>query len=101
MKLRILEAASQDLIEGWHFYERRECGLGEYFLDSLSSDIDSLQLYAGIHQKHGEYHRMLSRRFPFAIYYKLNDDVAVIHAVLDCRRSPAWIRSRLDREANK
>ena len=96
MRLRILESASQDLIDGWHFYERRERGLGDYFLDSLYSDVDSLQLYAGIHQKHGEYHRMLSRRFPFAIYYKQSDDIAVVHAVLDCRRSPAWIHARLN-----
>ena len=96
MRLRILESASHDLIDGWHFYERRERGLGDYFLDSLYSDVDSLQLYAGIHQKHGEYHRMLSRRFPFAIYYKPSDDIAVVHAVLDCRRSPAWTYARLN-----
>lgn len=46
MKLRILDAASQDLIEGYRFYETQQTGLGEYFLDSLYSDIDSLQLYA-------------------------------------------------------
>ena len=49
MKLRILDAASQDLIDGYRFYEKQEAGLGSYFLDSLFSDIDSLQLYAGIH----------------------------------------------------
>jgi hypothetical protein len=84
------------LIEGWRFYELQERGLGDYFLDSLYSDVDSLQLHAGIHQKHGKYLRMLSRRFPFAIYYRLNEDVVVVHAVLDCRRSPAWIRARLN-----
>jgi hypothetical protein len=84
------------LIDGWHFYERQERGLGDYFLDSLYSDVDSLQLYAGVHQKHGKYHRVLSRRFPFAIYYRHNEDVVVVHAVLDCRRSPAWIRARLN-----
>ena len=49
MKIRILESASEDLVEGWRFYQRQEEGLGDYFLDSLFSDIDSLQLYAGIH----------------------------------------------------
>jgi len=33
-------------------------------------DIDSLQLYGGIHQKYFGFHRMLSRLFPFTIYYK-------------------------------
>ena len=96
MRIRILESAARDLIEGWHFYERQEEGLGGYFLDSLFSDIDSLQLYAGIHSTHFEkYHRMLSKRFPFAVYYRVEDDVAVVYAVLGCRRDPAWIRDQL------
>ena len=96
MKLRILDAASRDLVEGYRFYEKQQAGLGEYFLDSLYADIDSLQLYAGVHAVFfGQYHRALSRRFPFAIYYKLNDYEILIYAVLDCRRSPAWIRERM------
>jgi hypothetical protein len=44
MRLRILSAASRDLLRGKRFYERRAEGLGDYFLDSLFSDIDSLIL---------------------------------------------------------
>lgn len=96
MKLRILDAASRDLIEGYHFYEKQQGGLGGYFLDSLYSDIDSLLLYAGIHAVfYGQYHRALSKRFPFAIYYRVNDQEISICAVLDCRRSPAWIKTHL------
>ena len=50
MKIEILEEAEQDLIEGFQFYEGRETGVGSYFLDCLFSDIDSLLLFAGIHQ---------------------------------------------------
>jgi hypothetical protein len=32
---------------------------------------------------------------PFAIYYRVEEDVALVYAVLDWRRSPAWIRNRL------
>ena len=45
MKIEILDEAQQDLIEGFHFYEKPESGLGSYFLDCLFSDIDSLILY--------------------------------------------------------
>lgn len=62
---------SQDLIEGFQFYESRETGVGSYFLDCLFSDIDSLLLFAGIHQIVYGYHRSLSKRFPFAIYYDI------------------------------
>lgn len=64
MRVQILDEAQQDLIEGYHFYEGQEEGLGDYFLDSLFSDIDSLQFYAGIHPVFFGYHRLLSKRFP-------------------------------------
>jgi hypothetical protein len=96
MRLRILDSASRDLIEGCWFYEKQQQGLGTYFIDTLFSDIDALLLYAGVHAVHfKQFHRALSRRFPFAIYYKTQGDEVLIYAVLDCRRSPAWIRAHL------
>jgi hypothetical protein len=50
VRIEILDEAQEDLIEGFRFYENRETGVGSYFLDCLFSDIDSLILYAGIHQ---------------------------------------------------
>ena len=99
MNARILEAASQDLLSGFYFYERQDKGLGVYFLDSLFSDIDSLVVYAGIHPVYfNRYHRLLSRRFPFAVYYRIEEGRILITAILDCRRNPAWIRTRLESE---
>ncbi len=96
MRIEILDQAEDDLIEGFHFYEARDIGLGSYFLVNLYADIESLRLYGGIHPRpHKAYHRLLSRRFPFAIYYTVREDTVFIHAVIDCRRSPAWIRERL------
>ena len=71
-------------------------GLGSYFIDTLFSDIDSLQLYGGVHQKHFGYHRMLSKRFPFAIYYKVEEDTVILYAVLDCRQNPDTIKKKLN-----
>ena len=64
MKIKILTSAVEDLHSGRLFYENQGEGIGEYFFDSLFSDIDSLVLYAGIHQKVFGYHRLLSKRFP-------------------------------------
>lgn len=97
MNLRILEAARDDLIAGYDFYEVQEPGLGDYFLVCLYSDIESLRIFGGIHRlAHSNLHRALSKRFPFAIYYRVVGDDVVVHAVLDCRRNPSWIRRRLD-----
>ncbi|MDO3378409.1 type II toxin-antitoxin system RelE/ParE family toxin [Geoalkalibacter halelectricus] len=95
MRIEILASAQQDLIEGYGFYEKQEQGLGGYFLDSLFSDIDSLQIHAGVHPLHFRFHRLLSKRFPFAIYYRMRGDSALVFAVLDCRRNPAWVREKL------
>ncbi len=96
MKIKILSTASQDLMEGYQFYEKQKKGLGAYFIDSLFSDIDSLTLYAGMHPVYFEkYHRLLSKRFPFAVYYRLENKNTFVYAVLDCRRNPAWTREKL------
>ena len=95
MKILILDEAEQDLADGFRFYEAQKRGLGGYFLDSLFSDIESLKLYAGIHVRQGLYHRMLSKRFPFAVYYRVAKRTIRIYAVLDCRRDPDRIAERL------
>ena len=96
MKLEILDLAQGDLIEGYHFYETVEAGLGIYFLDSLDSDIDSLRIYGGIHRKaYKNIHRALSKRFPFAIYYTVEWETVRVRSIVDCRRNPSWIRQHL------
>lgn len=94
MKIVILPSALKDLEDGYIFYEKQENGLGEYFQESLFSDIESLRLYAGIHRKVYGLHRLLSYRFPYAIYYSQNETIE-IRAVLDCRRNPKWIKKKL------
>jgi hypothetical protein len=95
MKIVILPSARDDLARGVAFYERQGEGLGQYFRESLIADVDSLKIYAGIHQRVFGFHRLLSKRFPYAIYY-LNDEAAVfVRAVLDCRRDPKALSRKL------
>ncbi len=95
MTIELLDEAKDDLIAGYHFYEEQSPGLGSYFLDSLFADVDSLLLYGGIHRiVHGS-HRALASTFPYFIYYRVEADVIRVRAVIDCRRSPRWIRRRL------
>ncbi len=96
MRIKILESAKEDLIEGFHFYELQRKGVGSYFLEALSADIESLRLFAGVHSIHfNKYHRLFSKRFPFAIYYRIEENEVRVYAVIDCRRDPAWTRQRL------
>lgn len=95
MDIRLLEVAKEDLRAGYWFYEGQSVGLGDYFLDCIQADLRSLQIYAGIHVKAEGFFRMLAKRFPFAIYYLTDNDRIDVYAVLDCRRDPTWIESRL------
>jgi len=95
MIIRLLSLALDDLDAGRRFYERQQAGLGDYFLDSLYSDIESLLLYAGVHAKVLGCYRALSRRFPYAIYYRLEGEEIQVWRVLDCRQRPSTTRRQL------
>lgn len=95
MKIQILDLAKSDLIAGHYFYEKQEPGLGDYFLRHLYTDIDDLMITAGTHlTPYRHFHRALSKRFPFAIFYT-KDEVVKVQAIADCRRRPSWIRRYL------
>jgi plasmid stabilization system protein ParE len=95
MNVRILESARRDLLHGYIFYEKQQEGVGEYFWNTLFAEIDNLAKCVGIHPVRLGYHRMLSSRFPYAVYYRIEANEAVVHAVLDCRRDPNWIKRQL------
>ncbi len=96
MKVEILDLAINDLIEGYYFYESKEVGLGGYFLKMLYGDIDALAITGGIHRKaYKNLHRSLAKRFPFAIYYTVEEKTVRVKSVVDCRRNPSWIRHHL------
>ena len=61
----------------------------------MTTQDDSLLLYAGIHRKIFGYHRQQCRRFPFAIYYKLDGGEVFVWRVLDLRRDPIWIQKQI------
>jgi hypothetical protein len=62
-----MKELADDLNDGKAFYDQREAGVGDYFWDSLIADIESLVIYAGIHNERYGFHRMLAKRFPYAI----------------------------------
>jgi plasmid stabilization system protein ParE len=95
VRLRILPSALGDLDRGREFYALHGEELGDHFLDSLFADIEALALYAGVHIRVWGFHRMLARRFPYAIYYRVDDQVCTVWRVLDCRRSPSRLRAAL------
>ncbi|MCU0749320.1 MAG: hypothetical protein MUF13_07215 [Akkermansiaceae bacterium] len=95
MKIEVLTHAKEDLFDGYLFYERQEAGIGDYFLDSLISDIESLLLHHGYHRQFFGFHRMIARVFPFFVYYRVVGDTIYVDAIVDQRRNPESIKRLL------
>ena len=93
--IQILDDAENDIKKGMNFYESQSSGLGSFFLNAILSDIDSLHIFGGIHIKIKGYYRILSKRFPYAIYYKIHNDTISVYAILDCRQNPDTMIERL------
>jgi hypothetical protein len=91
MEFSILPSGYRDLAEGRDFYDNQAPGIGTYFLESAFAEVESLRIYAGTHRVVFGYHRLLMKRFPFAVFYKIEGNVAVVYRVLDCRRNPKAI----------
>lgn len=95
MRVEILDCAHEDMANGYVFYERQSPGLGSYFADTLYSEMESLQLYAGIHPVRFGFYRLLAHRFPYSVYYRIEGGAVHVYAVLDNRMNPGRIRQRL------
>lgn len=101
MKIELLEDAQQDLINGFRFYERQSPGLGNRFLDTVFSEMDSLRFRAETLGREYGFFRLHTERFPFAVYYLFEGDGIRISAVLDRRRGPRLVSEDRVRRGEK
>jgi len=97
MHVELRDEARDDLVGGAMFYGEQSIGQDEYFLKCLRQDIEKLQLIGGVHERYRGFHRSLSDRFPYAIYYLVSEEFTDLVAILDCRSDPVAIDSRLGR----
>ena len=97
----VSKEAANDLEDGRSFYDQRQAGVGDYFWDSLISDMESLSIFSGIHSRQHGLFRMLSKRFPYAIYYESDNDTAFVIAVLPMRRDPIWLEAKINNRSNR
>ena len=60
MIVKLLHEARLDLFQASRFYDRQSNGLGDYFLKCIFEDLERLEAYAHIHERCGNYLRILS-----------------------------------------
>ena len=106
MRVELRADAISDLVEAAWFYERQRSGLGDQFTDAMFAHLAYLETVAGGHEVVFGLHRMLAKRFPYALYYKVVGELLALLKV-SAHRDPARLNTcfeigrRCDRVANK
>ncbi len=90
MRLRYAARAKDDLDIAFEWYEGQRRGLGFEFLDCVEAAIETIQQMPKLYARHhAHFRRALVRRFPFSIFYTIEEKEIVVHAVFDNRQDPA------------
>jgi hypothetical protein len=93
MELRILQAVFRDATEAVGWYDGQETGLGERFLGSLRTTYGSIRSkplsYRVIYRN---YRRVLLQTFPYAVYFRLQDNIAIVVLLFHTARDPDALR---------
>ncbi|HXQ74247.1 MAG TPA: type II toxin-antitoxin system RelE/ParE family toxin [Pyrinomonadaceae bacterium] len=97
MKQYLLQAEAAvefDVESAFQWYETEEPGLGFEFLKQLRSCYETLlRAPYGYQELRSGIRRALTKRFPYAVYFSIEDEVVVVLAVLHIARDPAeWQR---------
>ncbi|MCC6997488.1 MAG: type II toxin-antitoxin system RelE/ParE family toxin [Deltaproteobacteria bacterium] len=93
--LVIQPQAEADIAEAHAWYEGRREGLGDDFLQELEAGLQRVLAAPLRHAVvHREVRRALTRRFPFAVFFLLDDERVVVLAILHQARDPDRWRRR-------
>ncbi len=89
MNVTLRAEAQEDLEDAAQWYEEQRRGLGGRLLDEALRTIgliaESPRSYPRVH---GELRRAVTRRFPFGIFYLIENDGVVVIAVMHASRDP-------------
>ena len=98
--LRFLPEVEEDVINGYLWYEDKSRGLGEDFLRMFYASSNELMGNPLLYQKvHYDFRRRLLRRFPYAIYFTVENELVIVFGLFHCARNPQLVLTKLqDRE---
>ena len=88
--------AEADIAAAFAWYEEQRAGLGTDFLDEIGRCFqrieDHPEAYSTVYRR---YRRALTRRFPYKVFYIVEQDYVSIVAIIHAARHPQRWRSRL------
>jgi plasmid stabilization system protein ParE len=93
--VNVRAAAQRDIDDAARWYESQQPGLGDAFLDEfLAASFRIGEDPLAYPEVGRSTRRILLRRFPFGIYYRLANDAAVVLAVMHGSRDPQRWKER-------
>jgi hypothetical protein len=89
-KLIIKEEAQLEVIEAFLYYEGKQNGLGDLFLDHLNSYFKWIRNYPfHFSQKRKPFREAVVKRFPFIIIYEVLESEVIVYSVFNTWQDPA------------
>lgn len=90
-----LPIAEFDIQEAYNWYESKQIGLGDEFIDELQKFRQSLRTFPFKHRVvKNEIRLGVLERFPYLVYFEVFDDVVMILAVVYGGRHPEYWKDR-------
>ena len=95
MDLILRPAAAADVEEAFSWYQQQQPGLGDEFPGSVDAGLREIGAYP-LRQAiiFRDTRRVLLKRFPFAVFYRVYPHVIVIVACMHGRRNPLRWKAR-------
>lgn len=89
MKLRYTGRAKDDIELAFVWYERQRRGLGFEFLDCIENAVKSVTENPKMYKlTYSNFRGCVIRRFPFSIFYLIENTEIIVHSVFDNRKDP-------------
>lgn len=87
--------ADEEMRTAAAYYEARERGLGDQFLDDVEEGLQRIQQFPRLWPIYeDDYRRYLLKRFPFSLIYRIDPEQIFLIAVAHLHRRPGYWRSR-------
>jgi len=94
--LLFLPEIENDIDSGRMWYEQKSKGLGEEFLRMFYARAQEIQRNPLLYQTvYNNFRRCLLRRFPYTIYFNIEDQNIIIYGLFHCARNPITINKNL------
>jgi len=94
--LRFQPEVEGDVRSGRAWYEGKSRGLGDELLRMFYASCEELPRNPHLYpQVHRDFRRCLLRRFPYAIYFTIEEDIVVVFGLFHCARDPRRLRETL------